>query len=113
METAKPLQELFAAMLAKDIRRKYGKRKFIKFHFDVLQLDGMSKAEALDAIADSLRQVYTGREVRSENKALAIYARIANAAVSSIDFRRVARDVLDIPEPPEDGATGQALSLSE
>ena len=93
----KPLAERLARLIVGDIRRKR-KAAAIRTHYSTLQADGMSAAEALGIVADALRQMYTGPHFKMEKKGFSVYVLVMRAALESIDFMQVARDVLMIPD---------------
>ena len=93
----KPLAERLARLVVGDIRRKR-KAAAIRTHYSTLQADGMGAADALAIVADALRQMYTGPHFKMEKKGFSVYVLVMRAALESIDFMQVARDVLMIPD---------------
>ena len=93
----KPLPERLARLVLGDIKRKR-KAEAIRTHYSALQADGMSAADALDTVADALRQMYTGPTFKTERRGFSVYPLLLNAALESIDYMQVARAVLMIQD---------------
>ena len=93
----KPLPERLARLVLGDIKRKR-KAEAIRTHYNTLQSDGMSAADALDTVADALRQMYTGPTFKTERRGFSVYPLLLKAALESIDYMQVAKAVLMIQD---------------